>query len=172
MDAIRNEAATDIPARDALLDRAFGPGRRAKTSERLREGRAPALALVAGHGTDLVGTVRLWHVQAGSAGAALLLGPLAVAESHRGTGLGGALIRHALALAPPLAVLLVGDEAYYRRFGFSANLTAGLSLPGPVERDRFLGLERGTGALAGAHGPVTASGRPDAVIPHDLPLAA
>ena len=47
-------------------------------------------------------------------------------------------------------MLLVGDEAYYRRFGFSAGAVAGLWLPGPFELERFLGLELVPGALAGA----------------------
>ena len=57
------------------------------------------------------------------------------------------------------AVLLVGDESYYGRFGFSAAAAAGLHLPGPVERGRFLGLELRSGALDGAEGPVIAAGR-------------
>ncbi len=39
------------------------------------------------------------------------------------------------------AVILLGDAPYYARFGFSALKTGGLSLPGPFERDRLLGLE-------------------------------
>ena len=52
-----------------LLDAAFGPDRFEKTGERLREGRLPAagLALVMKHGPLLVGTLRLWHVDAGGA---------------------------------------------------------------------------------------------------------
>ena len=57
------------------------------------------------------------------------------------------------------AVLLVGDEPFYSRFGFSAAATPELSLPGPFERHRFLGLELVPGALAGAAGLVSASGQ-------------
>ena len=39
MVTIRNEIAADVPARELILDRAFGKNRRRKTSERLREGR-------------------------------------------------------------------------------------------------------------------------------------
>ena len=42
MTTIRNERSTDIAAREALLDRAFGAARFTKASERLREGRLPA----------------------------------------------------------------------------------------------------------------------------------
>jgi predicted N-acetyltransferase YhbS len=56
------------------------------------------------------------------------------------------------------AVILVGDETYYRRFGFARSAVADLHLPGPVDRDRFLGLELVPGALDGAEGLVLASG--------------
>jgi len=159
---IREERAGDVSARERLLDDAFGPARFAKTSEALRAGRAPArgLALAAFHEGALVGTVRLWPVDAGGA-PALLLGPLAVAASHRAMGVGGALMRMALARAAALghrAVLLVGDAPYYARFGFSAALTRDLDLPGPVERARFLALELAPGALAKASGLVRPTG--------------
>jgi len=152
--------------REALLDRAFGRGRFAKTAERLREGRLPAagLSLVAREDARLIGTIRFWHVRAGEC-AALLLGPVAVANSHRGRGLGAALIRRGLARARALghgAVILVGDEPYYRRFGFRAGLTRRLAMPGPVDRRRFLGLELTAGALAAAAGLVRAAGVIDA----------
>ena len=56
-------------------------------------------------------------------------------------------------------MLLVGDAPYYERFGFSPDRTGGLWLPGPFERERFLGLELAPGALAGARGLVSATGR-------------
>ena len=160
---IRDERAGDLAAREALLDAAFGPARFEKTSERLREGRAPAAgcSIVAADGARLVGTLRLWHVHAGPGRPALLLGPLAVAASHRCHGLGGKLMAEALFRAlcrGHQAVLLVGDAPYYERFGFSARLTAGLELPGPVDRARFLGLELEPGALEGASGMVFATG--------------
>lgn len=58
-----------------------------------------------------------------------------------------------------MPLLLVGDAPYYQRFGFSTLPVAGLSLPGPYERDRFLGLELISGALEGARGMVVATGR-------------
>ncbi len=98
---------------------------------------------------------------AGSAGPALLLGPLAVDARHQKRGIGSALMRHAIAEARTRghqAIILVGDEAYYRRFGFARAAVADLHLPGPVDRDRFLGLELVPGALHGAEGLVLASG--------------
>src|SRR5262249_27644625 len=143
MITVRAEAKRDIVAREALLDEALGAARFAKTSQRLRDGGLPAdhLSFVACDGRKLVGTVRLWNVSAGPGRPALLLGPLAVASQWRGQGIGSALVRHALAAAATrghAAVLLVGDAPYYARFGFSAEKTANLWLPGPYERDRLL----------------------------------
>jgi predicted N-acetyltransferase YhbS len=161
---IRAERPEDAPAREALLDEAFGSARFKKTSARLRAGRSPAdgLAFVAEDGGTLVGTVRLWPVRAGGVDA-LLLGPLAVAASHRGRGVGARLMREAIAQASARghrAILLVGDAPYYGRFGFSAALAARLALPGPVERARFLGLELAPAALRDATGLVVPAGAP------------
>jgi predicted N-acetyltransferase YhbS len=165
MTMIRAEIAADTPARERLLDRAFGKTRRRKTSERLREGRLPSegLAFTAvDEAGKLVGTIRLWDVAAGSAGPALLLGPLAVDCKSQGQGIGAALMRHAMAEAKMLghaAIILVGDAPYYARFGFKGELVADLHLPGPVERARFLGIELIPGALDGAEGLVAGCGR-------------
>ena len=159
---IRDERPGDVPAREALLDACFGPSRFAKTCERLREGRAaaPGLSFVATVGAEIVGTLRLWHVEAGDR-AALLLGPLAVAPGHRSAGIGGALMEHALTRARRLghgAVLLVGDAPFYGRFGFARDVARPFSLPGPVDEERFLGLELERGALAGAAGRIVGAG--------------
>jgi len=160
--AIRAERTSDVAAREALLDACFGPGRLARTCQRLRDGRLPAegLAFSAVRGGKLVGTVRLWHVSAGGR-PALMLGPLAVDPACRDLGLGAALMRHALLAAAVRghgAVILLGDAPYYARFGFSPEKTAQLSLPGPFERDRLLGLEFQPGALDGAAGLIVAAG--------------
>jgi len=160
--AIEAETRFDVAARESLLDDAFGASRFEKTCERLRVGRRPAegLAFALRESGRLVGTIRLWSVMAGGV-PALLLGPLAVARSHEGRGLGSHLMRHALAEAAGRghrAVILVGDEAYYRRFGFKRASTENLVLPGPVERERFLALELAEGALDDAFGLVIATG--------------
>lgn len=160
--AIRAERATDVVAREALLDACFGANRDMRTCERLRDGRTPAegLALSAVRQGKLVGTVRLWHVSAGGV-PALMLGPLAVDGRCRGFGVGATLIDHALAVARQRAhgaVILLGDAPYYARFGFAPAGTAELSLPGPFERDRLLGLALRHGALDGARGMISPTG--------------
>jgi predicted N-acetyltransferase YhbS len=160
--AIRNERASDVAAREALLDACFGANRHMRTCQRLRDGRAPAegLALSAVREGRLVGTVRLWHVSAGGK-PALVLGPLAVDASYRGLGVGAALMNHALAAAKARGhgvVILLGDAPYYARFGFSALKTGELALPGPFERNRLLGLELREAALDGAWGMIAPTG--------------
>ncbi|MBR0951828.1 GNAT family N-acetyltransferase [Bradyrhizobium canariense] len=160
--AIRAERAADVAMREALLDASFGENRHDRTCQRLRDGRAPAagLALAAVREGTLVGTVRLWHVSAGGR-SALVLGPLAVDPACRELGIGAALMQQALAAARArghAAVILLGDAPYYARFGFSAENTGELSLPGPFERDRLLAIEFTAGALDGAAGMIVPTG--------------
>ncbi len=188
--AVDVERTGDAGARESLLDRAFGPARFAKTCERLRAGRLPAagLSLVArtsrfGGGADvgenvaseLVGTVRLWHVDAGGV-PALMLGPLAVEAAWRCHRVGGRLMEAAIERARACgheAIVLVGDAAYYARFGFERRLALGLRMPGPVEAERFLGLDLVPGALDGARGSVRPTGALDMASRRTrLPLAA
>ena len=164
MIAIRQEKHADHDAREALLDRAYGPDRFTKCSQRLREDRLPAggLSFVATENGRIVGTVRLWNVSAGPGRAALLLGPLAVDPEFRSQGIGGKLMRHAIAVARMRgyrAILLVGDAEYYERFGFSSDKTALLWMPGAYDRRRLLALELVAGALDGALGLIGATGR-------------
>jgi predicted N-acetyltransferase YhbS len=173
------ETPSDAPQIEALLDRAFGSGRRAKTAQRLRDGLRPAegLALVARDldapwGERLVGTLTFWDILAGPATPALLLGPLAVDADYRSQGLGRALILRGLDLARALghrAVILVGDAPYYGRFGFRHAPVERLAMPGPVDRARFLGLELEPGALTHVAGILRPAGRP---VVEALPLAA
>ena len=81
----------------------------------------------------------------------------------QGRGIGKALLRHSLdaAAAQGHAVcVVVGDPNYYRPFGFISASAQGLSLPGPVEPERFQVKALQPGALAGVHG-VIARARPE-----------
>lgn len=162
---ITPELPRHAAAIEMLLDTAFGPDRLTKTAYRLRAGVAPIrdLCLVAlGHddvGNEVLkGTIRYWPVSIGDAGVpALLLGPIAVNPGLQGSGLGSRLIRMTLnkaAAAGHRAVLLIGDAPYYGRFGFTRALTGKMQFPGPVDLDRFLGVELVAGALDGVSGMV------------------
>ena len=169
------EHACDRPRITALLDRCFGKSRHRKTVARLRKGCLPVLSFVMLNDfDDVIGTIRLWNVDAGGV-PALLLGPIAIAPEYQGKGLGDALIRHALRIAQAQghgAVILVGDAPYYQRFGFKRDATHNLSLPGPVDPDRFLGLELDADALSTAHGMVVATGMKKSGKPLSKTLAA
>ena len=174
MISIRQETRNDAAARESLLDAAYGPVRFTKPSEQLRKGRTAAdgLSFVATEDGRVVGTLRLWPVSAGASRPALLLGPLAVHPDCRKRGIGGALVERALRDARRRghkAVLLVGDAPYYERFGFSAEKTAGLWMPGPYEQHRLLGHELTAGALDGARGLIRVPRKPDSKL---APLAA
>jgi predicted N-acetyltransferase YhbS len=163
------EMPHEAAQREALLDRAMGAGRKRKSSEKLRRGRlaATGLSFVARNGDGMViGTVRLWNVAAqcvrrGQA-EALLLGPLAVDPFYAGKGIGSALMNLAIDEAKRLehgAIILVGDADYYKRFGFTAEKTGNIFMPGPFEKSRLLALELQDGAVDGMHGILIATGR-------------
>lgn len=148
---IQRERPEDRGQIEHLLDLAFGPDRFTKTVYRLREGVAPVadLCFVAREGGVMRGSLRFWPIRIESI-PALLLGPLAVDPAHRGRGAGIALMRHALDLARQAGhriVVLVGDEPYYARVGFSRERARHLRLPGPVDEARLLALDLVPGAL-------------------------
>ncbi|MET0295391.1 MAG: N-acetyltransferase [Phenylobacterium sp.] len=158
--AIEPERASDSAEADAIVARAFGPGRYAKSSERVREFATwlPELSFCAWLDGRLIGVVRLWRVRVGEAPVAFL-GPLAVETGLRGAGYGLALLERACAAAEAAgyaAVVLVGDEPYYARVGFSAAAGAGIVMPGPVDRRRVLARPLG-GAAAPLAGSVASA---------------
>lgn len=156
--SLRNELPGDAAAIERLHERAFGPGRYARTAFRLREGAGQDIACCfAAHvGTFLAGSVRVTPVVAGTI-SAIMLGPLTVDPAFEGKGVGAALMNRAILAARALGhglVLLVGDAPYYARFGFRTVPFGQMTLPGPVDPARFLVLELTDGALSGATGPV------------------
>lgn len=136
----------ETPAMEAavtrLIDRVFGPGRFAKSSERLREGNSllTDCSFVALREGAPVGCCRMWPVTIGGEPVAFL-GPLAVDPDERSAGLGQALVEAAIEAARAAgwrAVLLVGDGPYFNRVGFTNAYTAGVVMPGPVDQGRVL----------------------------------
>lgn len=165
-----HETAAMEAAVTALIDRVFGPGRFAKSSERLREGNAllADCSFVALREGRPVGCCRMWPVTIGGAPVAFL-GPLAVDPDERSAGLGQALVESACAAARAAgwrAVLLVGDGSYFGRIGFTNAHTAGVVMPGPVDQRRVLLLPLRQGGDEGLAGPVAIApgARPDAII--------
>lgn len=155
---IRPESPADDAAIAALNDAGFGPGRFAKSAYRLREGVAPvaSLGFVAVKDGALLGSVRFWPISVGGH-EELLLGPLAVRGDQRGRGIGIALMQAGIEqakLGPWRGILLVGDEPYYTRVGFSRLPPGRVRFPGPVDQDRILGLSLKGGEMLSLTGQI------------------
>jgi predicted N-acetyltransferase YhbS len=139
------ETANDAQAIERLHERTFGPGRFVLSAYRIREhvDHLLDLSFTAWIGTLLVGSVRQLPIVIGDA-KALLLGPLTVEPPFRSRGVGALLLERALRDARAKGhrlVLLVGDEAYYRRAGFKVVPHGRVIMPGPVDYNRLLVAE-------------------------------
>ena len=153
------ETLGDRAAIDAFIDQVFGPGRYAKTAERLREGNVPLLDLsfVCWRGAEPIGCVRQWPILIGGA-PVVFLGPFAVDEGQRKHGLGAALINRACEAAAAggrEAILLVGDLPYFGPLGFEVVPAGRIALPGPVDPRRVLWRALKPGGTDGLNGAVT-----------------
>src|SRR5262249_61038237 len=98
---------------------------------------------------DLVGAVALRPVSAGGGSEGLGLAALAVAVGCRRRGVGGALVRAALDAGRRAGfgfVVVLGEPAYYERFGFTAARGWGL-LDDYGGGDAFQALELRPGAV-------------------------
>jgi predicted N-acetyltransferase YhbS len=141
---------------DALIARAFGPGRFTKVSERVREFAtfAPELSVCAWSEGRLLGCARMWRVRVGGR-PVMFLGPFAVELGERNAGFGARLIARACEAAQGAGeshVLLVGDEPYFGRVGFSTAAGRQVIMPGPVDQRRVLvrALTPDAGELSGS----------------------
>jgi predicted N-acetyltransferase YhbS len=151
---IRDERAGDAPAIAALITRAFAVAEHASGTEAaivdaLRAAGALSLSLVAVQGDAIVGHVALSPVGIdGVEGGWFGLGPLSVDPARQRRGIGAGLVEAAIAwlrASGAAGCVLLGDPAYYRRFGFVSDpmLRYGdeaspyfqyLSLAGPAAR--------------------------------------
>ncbi len=150
---------------EALLDAAFGPGRRTRTAYAVRGDAAPIPGLSFAALDDdltLVGSIQCWPIvlatDAGDRVPLVMVGPVAVLPGLQQGGIGRRLTEAALAAADADglgdAMMLIGDAEYYGRFfGFSADRTAAWRLPGPVERHRLLARGAAVPDAAGMLGP-------------------
>jgi len=160
---IRTKTPADIDQVEILLDAAFGPGRIRNSAHVLRQGleEVDGLSFVAADGGEIVGCIHFWPMTVVPEGGGtppegvLLLGPLAVHPDRHGNGIGQALVDRGLAAAKAQghrAAILVGDPAYYGRFGFLRELVDGVHVPGEADQRRVLGGELVAGAWAGVRG--------------------
>lgn len=154
------ERPDDAVLNTPLLDRTFGFDRTKRTVYRLREGVAPLAGLsfsAVAEDEGLLGSIRYWPIAIDET-AAILLGPLAVEPGLQGQGIGKALVHHSLQAAVERGhaiCVVVGDPNYYRPFGFISAPGHGLSLPGPVEPERFQVKALQPGALEEVYGVIS-----------------
>ena len=142
-DAVRavHVAAFPTPAEAGLVDGLRGAGR-------------AVVSLVARQDERVVGHVLLspMSVESNPAGLTVLgLAPLAVLPELQRRGVGSALMHAATARCRELgvaAVVLIGDPAYYGRFGFETASRFGLVCEYDVPEEAFVVLELVNGALA------------------------
>ncbi len=154
-------AQIDPQAVEALLDRAFGTDRRARTAYRVRAGTTaiPELSFAALlDDGSLAGTIQCWPValacDSGESVPMVMVGPVAVEPVLQQGGIGRVLTEHMLAVAGDQPLMLIGDPEYYERFfGFIADRTGQWRLPGPFEARRLLARGEGVPDCAGMLGP-------------------
>jgi len=156
--AVRDEAPGDCEAVDALHEAAFGQRPEADLVKLLRADAAPALSLVAEVAGAVVGHVFVspGHLAA-SPSSPLLggVGPLGVNPAHQRRGVGSVLMRAVLERAPTVgwqALFLLGNPAYYARFGFELAAPRGLRYTSPAFDPAFQVLELEVGCLDGHSG--------------------
>jgi putative acetyltransferase len=156
---IRNEQSTDYPAIAWLHQAAFGGDYEAKLVDALRRDGLVLVSLVAVQDERVVGHVMLSALQVEVDGrdvAAASLAPLAVAPAVQRQGYGSSLVKRGIETVRGSgceAIIVLGDPAYYRRFGFSADLAR--NLIAPFRGPHFMGIELSPGSLAGQKGSVT-----------------
>lgn len=158
--AIREELPADVAPIRRVIRAAFKNGMEAEIVDRLRAKEAFAVSLVAVQRGAVVGHVLLTDVTVSGSGLVPRgagLAPLAVRPTFQRRGIGAALMRAALERAAQAGygfVCLLGDPAYYRRFGFRPAAAFGLACEFDAPAEAFMAIELAPGALAGVSGTV------------------
>jgi putative acetyltransferase len=150
---IRFEAPGDIAAVRRVVVAAFGQAEEGDLVEQLRVAGDSEISLVAEDDGNIVGHVMFSRLTAPE--GCLALAPVAVAPGRQRQGIGSSLIRGGLARAEAdgwQAVFVLGDPAYYSRFGFDVALADKFATPYP--KAYHMALELVAGALGERHGAV------------------
>ena len=154
---LRRERPEDILGIRSVVSEAFGRSGEANLVDALRTAGALTLSAVADMGGRLAGHVGFSPITIGGVHHALALAPVAVAPQYQRQGIAAALIRWSLAECQRLQrhiIVVLGEAAYYRRFGFTSASMYGISCPFPVPDDAYMVLELQPGAARGIRGVV------------------
>lgn len=161
---IRQETADDFPEVFTINRSAFGQDNEAKLVEALRNNPkvfVPELSLVAAMRNKIVGHILFSRIQIidsmGSIHESLGLAPMAVTPEYQKKGIGGKLVRKGLERARGLgfnAVIVLGHEHYYPRFGFKPAAKWNIKAPFDVPSNVFMAIELVKGGLKNISGTV------------------
>lgn len=127
---------------EKLFDATFGPGHFAKTAERVREFSysLPNISRVALDADEVVGICRVWPIFIGGT-SALFYGPIAVAPSCQGEGIGKIVTEASLKAGKdagyPIACL-IGAPPYFTQLGFEVVPPKSVLMPGPQDQSRVM----------------------------------
>lgn len=162
---IRRETMQKFPEIYELVKIAFqtakvSDGKEQDFVDELRSGYnyIPELALVAEENGKLIGHIMLTQTFIANDKhrfATLLIAPLSVVLKHRNKGVGSALIQEGFKLAKErgyTSVFLVGDPAYYHRFGFQTAADFGIKTTHPIPDKNVMVCELVPEALLGVSG--------------------
>jgi putative acetyltransferase len=123
---VRLETPGDVAAIRVIEEEAFGQPAEAQLVDDLRDAGDSVFSLVAIEGETVIGHAMFSRLQAPF--PALALGPVAVLPEHQRRGFGSRLIREGITRSEAagwLGVFVLGDPAFYRRFGFDAGKASG-----------------------------------------------
>jgi len=162
---IRKETEADFSRIYDLVKVAFqtaqvSNGKEQDFVDQLRSGPTyiPDLALVAEEDGALLGHIMLTETSIANGEGThetLFLGPISVLLEHRRRGIGSRLIRESFMLAREMgytSVVLVGDPAYYHRFGFRSSVDFGIRHAQEIPPEYVMACELVPGALSGVSG--------------------
>ena len=156
---VRAEEAADRAAVEAVHRAAFPSAAEARLVDLLRTGGRAAVSLVAEMEDQVVGHILFSPISVeparlGVAGAGLA--PVGVLPSRQRQGIGSQLVMQGIAACRKAGfdfIVVLGDPAYYRHFGFATASGFGLGNEYGVDRE-FMALELSAGCLRGMHSTV------------------
>lgn len=128
--SVRDARPADRDAIRAVVEASFGGPAEADLVDALNDSGDAAISLVAAAGGEIAGHILFSRLEAPF--PALALAPVSVVPDRQGKGIGATLIRAGLDRARAggwRGVFVLGDPAYYGKFGFDVALAAGFASP-------------------------------------------